>query len=333
MKALNNHVLVDVVDVSKGTKKVNVNKDSILLNYPCSSTYYCTPYLLTLSPGRYQFECWGAKGIGNGSPGLGAYTSGVIKLNDISTFFVYIGATGTFNSVPNGIKADCIGGGATDVRLSYAESWHDTKSLISRIMVAAGGAGAEWVMTKGGNGGAPDGTEGYSIASQELMATISPPTLGATNTRGGYCTTNYTIHSNQRSIFEGSFGVAGYSLSSNDLGGTGGGGYYGGATIDYSGGGSGGSSFISGHPSCNSVKNSTTITASGSSVHFSGMKFSDTKMFQGNSSMPLPSSENGIWKESNGRFKLTILRIKVCSISLKRKMKLSLLLYTCILLK
>mgnify|MGYP003762511417 CR=1 FL=1 len=52
-------------------------------------------------------------------------------------------------------------GGATDVRLVSTEEWYDNVSQISRIMVAAGGGGAEWAGFKGGNGGEIVGGSGY----------------------------------------------------------------------------------------------------------------------------------------------------------------------------
>ena len=64
---------------------------SVLLDYPCSSAYSCTPYTITVGSGRYKFECWRAKGTGNVRPGYGAYTSGILKTNKLTTFYVHIG--------------------------------------------------------------------------------------------------------------------------------------------------------------------------------------------------------------------------------------------------
>ena len=342
MQTLEKQVSIEIVDGTKGSKQANISKKSVLLDYPCSSASSCTPYVVTLNRGRYQFECWGAKGSGNGSPGLGAYTTGIIKITKLSSFFINIGATAAtgsgapaiFNCVPYSSKAQCFGGGATDVRLYNGDSWENTQSLISRIMVAAGGGGAEWVNSKGGNGGAPKGGDGYTaVGSYPSDSLLSQATYGATNEKGGYCPTTYSLNGATRSIFQGSFGIAGYSTSSTDMGGIGGGGYYGGGTPDYGGGGSGGSSFISGHLSCNSVKNSTTISASGSNVHFSGIKFSNTKMLAGNTAMPLLSGEAGTWNDSNWRFRLTIIEREICTISSQKKPLLNIILYICIVQK
>ena len=338
MQTFEKQVLIDVVDDTKGSKKANISKKSVLLDYPCDSPSSCTPYIVTLNVGRYQFECWGARGSGSGTPGLGAYTSGIIKISKLSTFFVNIGATAETSSYPSAIyncvpfssTTYCYGGGATDVRLYNSDSWMNTKSLISRIMVAAGGGGAEWPKSTGGNGGAPNGGDSYTALGGDMSYSVSPnPTFGATNEKGGYCTTTYRLDKD-RSVFPGSFGIAGYSTTSDDMGGIGGGGHYGGGTPDYGGGGSGGSSFVSGHPLCNSVKNSTAISASGSSVHFSGLKFSNPKMIAGSSTMPLPTGGDGTWSASNGRFKLTIVEREICTLSLQRKIHLNVLFYICI---
>ena len=126
---------------------------SLSIQYPCNDPYKCTPYIIELKKGTYQFECWGSLGSFNkqGKPGLGAYTSGTIFLPKETKFFIYIGTIGTFNAVKE-VETQLFGtnsGGATDVRIDSEEKWWEMSSLISRIMVAAGGGGAEW----GGLGG------------------------------------------------------------------------------------------------------------------------------------------------------------------------------------
>ena len=75
--------------------------------------------------GWYRIELWGAQGGGNNG-GLGAYTSGIIRLNEGQKLHFVVGKQGT----------DATGGGATDVRL---ESPSISGSVKTRIMVAAGG--------------------------------------------------------------------------------------------------------------------------------------------------------------------------------------------------
>ena len=112
--------------------------------------------------GWYYIELGGAQGgssyiEGNGTydGGLGAVTSGYIELEAGEKLYFYVGGADTgyntncrtsgyeFNGggiakpASNGI-CGATGGGATDVRL-VGGSWNNTASLISRIMVAAGG--------------------------------------------------------------------------------------------------------------------------------------------------------------------------------------------------
>ncbi len=75
--------------------------------------------------GWYRVELWGAQGSGvNG--GLGAYTSGIIKLNEGDLLYFVVGKQG----------ADGVGGGSTDMRIENTDS---PSSEETRIMVAAGG--------------------------------------------------------------------------------------------------------------------------------------------------------------------------------------------------
>lgn len=59
---------------------------------------------VTLQPGEYKVELWGASGGGNtdtslgSSKGLGGYTSGTIKVNTTTNYYLYIGGQGTASS-------------------------------------------------------------------------------------------------------------------------------------------------------------------------------------------------------------------------------------------
>ena len=88
--------------------------------------------------------------------GLGAKTSGYIELEEGEKLYFYVGGKGSSITTPNSLisggyngggdaltqisdnSSATSGGGATDVRL-VGGSWNNTASLISRIMVAAGG--------------------------------------------------------------------------------------------------------------------------------------------------------------------------------------------------
>ena len=75
--------------------------------------------------GWYRVELWGAQGGGENG-GLGAYTSGIIKLEEGDFLYFVIGKQGATGK----------GGGATDLRIEHTDS---PSSIETRIMVAAGG--------------------------------------------------------------------------------------------------------------------------------------------------------------------------------------------------
>lgn len=114
---------------------------------------------ITLEPGRYQIEAWGASGGGyeqsesltSTTGGKGAYAMAVFDITEETTLYVYVGGQGSKYSNVNEENGGYNGGGssyngyggggASDVRLLKGE-WNDTNSLLSRIVVAAGGGGS-----------------------------------------------------------------------------------------------------------------------------------------------------------------------------------------------
>ncbi len=136
---------------------------------------------VTLPPGRYKLQCWGAQGGSvSGSytavGSKGGYSEGTIKLTKTTTLYIFVGGKGTDSSTSstsgtvdggwnggggsvryssynsgdtNGISYPRPGGGATDIALvtsdmSYS-SYRNNRSaasLLSRCIVAGGGAGA-----------------------------------------------------------------------------------------------------------------------------------------------------------------------------------------------
>lgn len=75
--------------------------------------------------GWYRIELWGAQGS-NGAGGPGAYTTGIIELQEGESLYFYVGKKGAIGE----------GGEETSVRV---ESGTDDNSKSSRIMVAGGG--------------------------------------------------------------------------------------------------------------------------------------------------------------------------------------------------
>ena len=302
---------------------------SISLGYPCNGNIHkCTPYVLEVEKGNYLFECWGSKGEfwydytnpdnTTSTPGYGAYTSGILSVTQKTTFYVYIGITGFFNAVEgpnteqymNGTNPCSKPGGATDVRLNSSDNWWDKQSLISRIMVAAGGGGSEWQASVGGNGGGIEGGESKSANETfGINNTFKGKCSGANQTSGSTNCPSYTALGFTAEPATGSFGKAGIPnpRENVDYGGFGGGGYYGGTSYGFAFAGSGGSSYISGHPGCKSVENSTDIKPTDSPYHYSGLIFQNTRMISGAQTMPLPSNMQRDFYDGEGAFRITVL--------------------------
>lgn len=265
-------------------------------------------------------ETWGAQG-GNttltsygGTGGKGSYASGVIGLNADKKIYIYVGGKGTdgnnsrdttlnaggYNGGGNNGSLDSAspaGGGATDIRLTNG-LWNNFESLKSRIMVAGAGGGSG-ISNVGAPGGVNSGVYGNLYGGN------------GTSTSGGAAGTGYSHDSKATS---GTFGVGGNSGSY--VTGAGGAGFYGGGGGNHytpitSGGGGGGSSFISGHNGCNAISENSTaanITHTSQSVHYSGLKFTQTVMKAGNEVMPSHDGKSTMTGNSgNGYAKITYL--------------------------
>lgn len=103
----------------------NHSRTSKVFNVKGSSN---TPQQFTIPEGEagwYRIELWGAQG-NNGNGGKGAYTTGIIKLDEGDTLYFYIGQKGAAGA----------GAAETSVRVDAGD---DAISQSSRIMVAGGG--------------------------------------------------------------------------------------------------------------------------------------------------------------------------------------------------
>lgn len=190
---------------------------------------------ITLKPGRYKLECWGAQGGYRSSSsygGLGGYSVGEISLEKQTTLYVYVGGSGNTGKTNGGFNGGGKrstyngGGGATDIRVGM-------DSLYARVIVAGGG-GSDGATNRNGmyGGGETGGTATQNYGSGGG---------GGTQTAGGT-----GGNSNP-----GTFGQGGEGKSANSgYAGAGGGGWYGGGGSypDGSGdddrGGGGGSGFV-----------------------------------------------------------------------------------------
>ncbi|EGT2204157.1 hypothetical protein DFW37_15770 [Clostridioides difficile] len=179
---------------------------------------------VTLKPGKYKIECYGASGGYTSRPDFtptykpkGGYSAGEITLKKDTLLYVYVGRSGeSVNSQSRlfnggGCGGYSCGGGATDIRL-LGGSWDNEQGLFSRIIVA-GGAGANAAYNKSEKDGAGGGLRGGNGGGSG-----GEYTPGATQYDGGR---------GSSSEYDGLFGLGGGSNSNCFFGG--GGGWYGGA--------------------------------------------------------------------------------------------------------
>ena len=163
--------------------------ESKIFDYPCDNPVDCHSIEVKLKRGKYNFECYGAAGgdAGKGKGGFGAYVSGIISLSTSHIFYLFIGAKGhtqlaakSFNGGGRGPtrRVDGVlaasGGGSTDIRLINNDN---QAGLLSRIMVAGAGGGAESFETgpKGGNAGFFNGEDGQKAIRYATQNQISVP--------------------------------------------------------------------------------------------------------------------------------------------------------------
>lgn len=222
---------------------------------------------IALQSGWYKIELWGAAGGSTTAQtggkqikgGKGAYTTGLIYLRKDEKLYFYIGGTtssykgGTNGGGDGGTETGMGGGGATDVRYGT--------ELETRIMVAAGGGGADSFGkgSVGGNAGIIFGNDGdksnddttYTSAKMAYQEGLTNQTQNITDqeTIKKLCRAakiNSTI-TNYNSC--GKLGIGG--SASGSKGGGGGAGYFGGGAgtgnSTISGSGAGGSNFILGY--------------------------------------------------------------------------------------
>ena len=304
----------------------------------------------TTSPGDYTMECWGASGgksildgVFYDTGGRGGYTYGEIRLTTSKKWLIFVGGKGQDNSYNQSTKrsgdanggwnggglgvsdksdddGSSGGGGATDIRTRISSgqavtTWKDLYSLKSRLMVAGGGGGGACSLHHGGCGGnaysagrgwwLQDGIKTYNESSGHISGSQT----------GGY------------RFGYGQDGINGTGSTSSDnsniTNAGGGGGYYGGANSSpfriYNNPGQsapGGSSYISGHSSCNSIKEDCTVWTGGDSNHtgspnhYTGNVFTNTIMIDGESEMPAPYGGSEIGHYGNGYVRITFTPIE-----------------------
>ena len=233
---------------------------------------------VTLEPGKYELEVWGARGGSYSSAygGKGGYSKGTLTLLDATKVFVHVGHQGSNTTNGQGSEG-CngggyatngngrSGGGATDIRLIE-------DSFYSRIIVAGGGGGStESSSEPGGFGGGLVGGNGENKAASGKGAGQETET---TTCRGGSTSCN-----------KGTFGTGGNGGSASA--GAGGGGWFGGSGSYSNEAGGGGSGY---------VLTSTSFKPAGYLLNASKYFLEDVTILGGDQQFPKPDktgSETG----------------------------------------
>lgn len=271
------------------------SKTDITNNTVKEYSYTGTAEKVTLNPGKYKLEVWGAQGGSTSSyaGGKGGYSVGEITISAPTTLYVRVGGTtttsaGGWNGGGNGntgYTASRGGGGASDIRIG-------TDDVYSRVIVAGGGGGAMYVA--GGYGGGTHGGTGYSGEVQT-----------GTNRDGGAGSQTYGGVAWSQSTWKGTFGAAYNHPGTGYENGGGGGGWYGGAPgydndSDNDGrGGGGGSGYVYTSGTAGNYPSGGKLNAS--------FYLANASTKAGNASFPSPSGGTETGHTGNGYVKITTL--------------------------
>lgn len=273
---------------------------------------------ITLPPGKYKLEVWGAQGGYRSSStygGMGGYSVGTITLTAKTTLYLYSGGAG--NTAPGsstikvggfnggGYRYNYVGGGGgSDIRVG-------TDSLYARVIVAGGG-GSDGATSKQGMYGG--GTTGGS-STQNFTANSNYCGKGGTQTYSGYSTSSTItsqatsgLNSNSTSYYYGGFGFGGGGVYlSSGYGGAGGGGWYGGSgTVpDGSGdddrGGGGGSGYV--------YTSSTASSYPSGCLLNSSYYLDSASTAAGNTSFTSPTGSSETGHSGNGYCRITVVEV------------------------
>ncbi len=195
---------------------------------------------ITLVPGEYKLQVWGAQGGGslNSLGGYGGYSYGTVTFNEVTDLFINVGGV-PYNG---GGPAQANGGGATHIAKVSGLLSTLSEKRDEVLIVAGGGGGSE--RNPGGYGGGLIGGDGNTYTYVTKIPT------GATQEAGGERgeTSMYGVGS-AGTFGQGGDGIGQIDYVNNpnphlDSGGGGGGGWYGGGGVPYAGGGGGGSGHI-----------------------------------------------------------------------------------------
>jgi gliding motility-associated-like protein len=241
---------------------------------------------ITLQPGNYQLEVWGAQGGSNyGIGGKGGYSKAEITIISQQVLYVFVGGQGASDIRSNSIASGGYNGGGYSYGLSGLQSYasgggggtdirQNNTSFANKIIVAGGGGGGYYNNTAGGgHGGGLSGFTGENPPGWSYRGGG-----GGTQSSGGI--NGGWSYSQNGQLHQGGNNT-GSGGSWNGCGG--GGGYYGGGSGAALGaGGGGGSGYVA-----------TSLT--------------NTQLIAGNATMPNPFGGTMVGKSGNGYARITQL--------------------------
>lgn len=173
---------------------------------------------VTLAPGTYKLECYGAQGGGFG--GAGGYSSGQITLTTTTTLYIGVGGqNATFNG--GGYGYDYNGGGATHIATATGQLSALSSNKSAVLLVAGGGGAGYSFYTYGGAGG------GANAAGAIGVQGCGSPGGGGTLSSGGAAGSTGNLCASAGSFGQGGTSSCNFGRHGNSECG-GGGGYYGG---------------------------------------------------------------------------------------------------------
>ncbi len=213
---------------------------------------------VTLPKGRYKLQCWGAQGgtsygSSSGAGSKGGYSEGVLTLTEKTTLYVFVGGQGSRGSSTslvnggwngggasvgytsynsggtNGYSYPACGGGATDIStvtssMSYSggRTNRSAASLLSRCIVAGGGAGGSYRYTAVTSTSTSNKTIRFSQFSQDKTNNLTYVSCGAATGAAGKtitisCPTTYNrsiiLYSNSGAEVGRNFGNGSWSTT------------------------------------------------------------------------------------------------------------------------
>lgn len=124
-------------------------------------SYTGTVQEVTLPPGRYKLQCWGAQGGNSGSysgtGSKGGYSEGEITLTEVTTLYIFVGGKGGNGSSTSLVNGGWNGGGWYGGGSSYSDS--------STSQINSSGGGSGFVNIAANAGYRPSGYTGLQLDS------------------------------------------------------------------------------------------------------------------------------------------------------------------------